>query len=270
MKELSIEDKARRYDEALKVLHKYDGANIMFSQSLKEEMFPELRENEDERIRLKLIEAIKGDMVIGGTKDKQLAIAYLEKQGEHANFRNKIQIGDKVTRNEDGVLVNLSQLERVAKKNKKQGEQKLYVNDNAKEMFIKALERVEEQNNKGYKLTDCDKNSWWEDFKNYTSCTIEQKPAWSEDDENMLNLIIARLYSNPNVELEEYGKLYGWLNSRLSQKLSNIERNGKNWKPTEEQMEALAEALSLANNCDEESAFDLRTLYKQLKKLREE
>ena len=58
----------------------------------------------------------------------------------------------------------------------KQGEQKLYVNDNAKEMFIKALERVEEQNAKGYKLTDCDKNSWWEDFKNYTSCTIEQKP----------------------------------------------------------------------------------------------
>lgn len=35
----------------------------------------------------------------------------------------------------------------------KQGEQKLlYVNDNAKEMLIKALERVEEQNNKGYKL----------------------------------------------------------------------------------------------------------------------
>ena len=48
-------------------------------------------------------------------------------------------------------------------------------------MFIKALERVEEQNAKGYKLTDCDKNSWWEDFKNYTSCTIEQKPTgWSE------------------------------------------------------------------------------------------
>ena len=42
-------------------------------------------------------------------------IAWLEKQGKHANFRNKIQIGDKVTRNEDGVLVNLSQLKRIAK-----------------------------------------------------------------------------------------------------------------------------------------------------------
>ena len=46
------------------------------------------------------------------------------KQGEHANFLNKIQIGDKVTRNEDGVLVNLSQLNRVAKKDEKQGGQK--------------------------------------------------------------------------------------------------------------------------------------------------
>ena len=65
----------------------------------------------------------------------------------------------------------------------KQCEQKLYVNDNAKEMFIKALERVEEQNKKGYKLTDCDKNSWWEDFKAYTSCIIEQKPSsWSKED----------------------------------------------------------------------------------------
>ena len=51
-------------------------------------------------------------------------IAWLEKQGEHAKFRDSIQIGDKVTRNQDGVLVNLSQLKRVAKKDEKQGEQK--------------------------------------------------------------------------------------------------------------------------------------------------
>jgi len=59
MRELSIEEKAKAYDEALKVLHKYDGANIMFSQSLKEEMFPELKESEDERIRKALIELVK-------------------------------------------------------------------------------------------------------------------------------------------------------------------------------------------------------------------
>lgn len=44
----------------------------------------------------------------------------------------------------------------------------------------------------------------------------------------------------------------------------------KQWKPSEDQMKALTEALSLAKNCGEESAFDLRTLHEQLKKLREE
>ena len=51
-------------------------------------------------------------------------LTWLERQGEHANFRNKIQVGDKVTRNEAGVLVNLSQLKRVAKPNEEQDEQK--------------------------------------------------------------------------------------------------------------------------------------------------
>ena len=42
------------------------------------------------------------------------------------------------------------------------------------------------------------------------------------------------------------------------------------WKPSDEQMKALADALSLAKNCGEERAFDLRTLYEQLKKLKGE
>ena len=66
----------------------------------------------------------------------------LKKQVEHANFISKPQAGCKVKRNEDGVLVNLSKLNRVANK---QGEQKLlYVNDNAKEMFIKELEELKD------------------------------------------------------------------------------------------------------------------------------
>lgn len=85
MRELSIEEKAKAYDEALKVLHKYDGANIMFSQSLKEEMFPELAESEDERIRKALIFHYQGDGCIctnGYIIDYKDIRAWLEKQGE--------------------------------------------------------------------------------------------------------------------------------------------------------------------------------------------
>ena len=41
----------------------------------------------------------------------------------------------------------------------------------------------------------------------------------------------------------------------------------KQWKPTEYQMKAVEEALSLAKNCGEEYSFDLRTLLEQLKAL---
>jgi len=128
MSELSVEEKARRFDEALKIAKDNYDAVIQCDKDCTfardgiintfHHMFPELKESDDEWIRKKLIEAVKGDMVIGGTKDKQLAISWLEKQAEHANFRNKIQVGDRVTRNEDGVLVNLSQLDRVAKQGK--------------------------------------------------------------------------------------------------------------------------------------------------------
>ncbi len=143
MKELSIKEKAKRYDEALHKARKWYDANTNEGyRGIFEDIFSELKESEDEMIRKFIKDVLDsyGRSIKCPTKDILLyekSVAWLEKQGE----------------------------------------QKLYVNDNAKEMFIKALERVEEQNNKGYKLTDCDKNSWWEDFKNYTFCTIEQKPA---------------------------------------------------------------------------------------------
>lgn len=52
--------------------------------------------SEDERIRKKLIEAVKGDMVVGGTKDKQLAIAWLEKQGEKPASQAEFNVGDSI------------------------------------------------------------------------------------------------------------------------------------------------------------------------------
>ena len=76
-------------------------------------IFPELKESEDERIRKTLIRFFKDSYhneteMYGVTVGK--ALAWLEKQGEHAKFRESIQIGDEVTRNKDGMLVNLSQL----------------------------------------------------------------------------------------------------------------------------------------------------------------
>ena len=88
MKELTIEQKAKAYDEALKVLHKYDGANIMFSQSLKEEMFPELKESEDDKTRSEIIRFIQMEVEDEIVGNKWLA--WLEKQSETDETKAKI------------------------------------------------------------------------------------------------------------------------------------------------------------------------------------
>ena len=265
MKELSIEEKATRYDEAIKRLEDIKTGKcqktFVFTEGLFDYIFPELKESEDERMIQyfkDLAPFDKADELYEkyGFSHKD-AIAWLEKHGGHAKFINGIQVGDKVTRNEYGVLVNISQLNRVSNK---QGEQKLlYVNDNAKEMFIKALERVEEQNKKGYKLTDCDKNSWWEDFKAYTSCIIEQKPAaWSKEDEKQARQI-ERIVHDDGCTQKLQKQIADWFES-LKERYT--------WKPSEEQMNTL-EYYMHTLICNEHKEV-LVGLYGDLKKLMEE
>lgn len=122
MKELTIKE------EALDVV-KQMVADGQISQDVAEKYFPELKESEGERIRAFLHHTFTKQYLASDKLGKWHGepvtniLAWLEKQGEHANFRNNIQIGDKVTRNEDGVLVNLSQLNRVAKPSEKQCKQ---------------------------------------------------------------------------------------------------------------------------------------------------
>ena len=123
MKELTIRQKAQAYNEALKRAKDALNDETISSNTIAylQDIFPELKESEDEEIVKgikSLLEYYKesGEVVCPypfvSIED---CIAWLEKQGEHANFLSKIQVGDLVTRNEGGVLVNISQLERVAK-----------------------------------------------------------------------------------------------------------------------------------------------------------
>lgn len=80
MTHMTKEEKAKAYDYALEILHKYDGAHIMFTQDLKEEMFPELKESKDKWIIKTLQEYVKNRncMLNGPTQGEVLA--WLEKQ----------------------------------------------------------------------------------------------------------------------------------------------------------------------------------------------
>lgn len=91
----------------------------------------------------------------------------------------------------------------------------------------------------------------------------KQKPAeWSEEDESNFQGIIDELKANkhhaPDSDLPTYDRFLSWFKSL---------KNRYVWKPSDEQMKALDWALSLAKNCGDECAFDLRTLQEQLKKI---
>ncbi len=80
MKELSIEEKAKAYDEAIKRVENIKTGKckttFMFTEGLFEHIFPELKESEDEDI-------LKGLISMCKTLCKTKWIAWLEKQGEN-------------------------------------------------------------------------------------------------------------------------------------------------------------------------------------------
>ena len=98
MKELTIEEKAKAYDEALEKLRSlhdnYDTVSTLID--IKEELeqiFPELAESEDERVRNEIIAFVEQSIHRGGgtpipQEQEDRWIAWLEKQGESYTKRD--------------------------------------------------------------------------------------------------------------------------------------------------------------------------------------
>lgn len=86
MKELSIEQKAKAYDEALKRAKEwYDNPNSSsIGKGYIYAIFPELKESEDEKIRKRISQALHGDVL--DFDEIIQADAWLEKQGEQTNL----------------------------------------------------------------------------------------------------------------------------------------------------------------------------------------
>ena len=81
MEKLSIEDKAKAYDEVVKKLSRFikQGVDPLITRADVQDFFPELCESEDEKIRGYLIRYIDNTMKSSTLKSKLLV--WLEKQG---------------------------------------------------------------------------------------------------------------------------------------------------------------------------------------------
>ena len=93
MEELSIEEKAKAYDEALERARIWKDKSGMPAdkQGILDDIFPELAGSEDEQIRKELTkhlkEGVEGYMPAGDSSDYRRWLAWLEKQGERKSQR---------------------------------------------------------------------------------------------------------------------------------------------------------------------------------------
>ena len=109
MKELSIEEKAKAYEEALEKAKalKECSTNTEVVRYM-DELFPELKESEDERVRKELL-AVINDLILPDDQQSRF-VAWLEKQGKQTseavnepadntnNVESEFKIGDWVVR----------------------------------------------------------------------------------------------------------------------------------------------------------------------------
>ena len=272
---MTIEDKAERYDELLKKLQKAKEDNDVCDERyccVIDDIVPELKDSEDERIRKKLIEAVKGDMVVGGTKDKQLAIAWLEKKGESKPI-GKLQLSEELyehIRNTCDCIDNaystatlsdmidyLSTAQRSAKSAfdmiEKQGEKNPYKEDFGDLLMDVKFGIVPSQKQDEQILANSAK-----------TCKDEQK-SWSEVDNFMYNKI-KNLLTDISLAPEAINSLFDWLKD-----LKDRVQPQTTWKPSEEQIDALHDAaVYVDKSMLPYPKGILMKLYKQLKKLREE
>ena len=216
MKELSIEEKAKRYDE---ILARAEGANLPYYKEdvmskVKEfvdYLIPELKESEDERIRKELLEHCKNQAkpyIQTGNKCPQIQswIAWLEKQRDKDKLIQ--ELGEyKVKYTQEVLSQHLEKqgeqnLDNSAKncKDEQKPKEKTKIYDSMDDLIADALiEEIE-----GSELDDRGKYNrihWIESHR--------QKHAWSEEDIKMFVNIKACL-RNAN---KNYSGELDWLKS---------------------------------------------------------
>lgn len=241
MKELSIEEKAKAYDEAkLRMSAAYNSNRCTIG--FMNEIFPELKESEDEKIRKEIINYFEHHPnIIVKRERKSDYIAWLEKRGESDETKAKMFLINKgYPIDANGTFPTYEEMYNIIKKGlEKQGE------------LIKDDDEI--VSNEDGLIADTIR------YKNEKQG--EKKPAWSEEDVAMLDSAIAFVEHSAFTTIGK-GKnnVIAWLKN-LKDKAQP-----RQWKPSEEQMNALNDVIS-----SRDIKYDvLSELWKDLKKLREE
>ena len=254
MKELTIEEKAKQYNKALSVALETYQTQPMYKDWL-EKMFPELKESDDERIRKAILELVKQSSEILEKKNQEQMIDWLEKQGQVRCTGGK--------KEETGALKKMLDLE----KEMITPEESLGIDSETYNKIVDECIYGDEQKPTDEEIKELLRTEY---EKGRADAIAEQKPAWSEDDENRINRLIAYFEDKESFTAEDDVVYANWLKS-----LKDRVQPQSQWKPTDEQMKILNEVLNFAANHESfhwnDNIFGtLNNLIRQLKKLKGE
>lgn len=242
MKELSIEQKAKLYDEAIKKAKEfknnpfagYDGTDLISA------LFPELKESEDEKIRKALRKRIinydpNNEILIKeeGISQRQF-LAWIEKQGEQSHWKPteeqlqtlhaQLNEGAVTYPDDKRVLTTLYEdLMKITTQEEKKNWQKpadkveprFNVGDKVLWKYDKSVVRnIIDVSDSGTYWIECPgcSSGWWseQELEPYVN-KDEQKSAWSENDKEQLDRAI---YMMGQLGLtKSWDDVYNWLKS---------------------------------------------------------
>lgn len=265
-KDYSMKDYKKKYEESLEKAIKAIKNGKIYT-GLFYDIFPELKESEDERIRkqtLKVLNYYKGEEKSEGRMPNEIeeCISWLEKQGEQnpysgISFKYNGHTWGMCAR--DGGVDILVDSKLKTHIDEKQEKQKVLTKD---EEY--ALARIIEY------LEDNDCPSEWKNLLNDIYSLKYQKPVeWSKEDEQRINDImwcIAAYRENGFNEehTQRADRAENWLKSL---------KPTNHWKPSEEQMESIKFFLNYhcferkGVTCQWKEYDALETLYNDLQKL---
>ena len=251
-KELTIEEKAKAYDKVLDVVNNLQEVNPSDEgiQNWVNENFPELKESENEMIRKVLIELVKcneksGYKLLNNVPTSSI-LAWLEKQGEQKQtvIIPRFRIGDVITSTKNSAL---------KYKIKAVG----VLNELGEYDYV--VEDVTDTDYKGriHKMSISKVDEW--------GVVVEQKPICSEEDENILNAITY------TVKNSGYNNCIGVSNEMMITFIKSLKDRVQpqfTWKPSDEQMDAINDAIDYLGGNTKIVRKHLMSLYEQLKKLK--
>ena len=110
MKELTIEEKAKAYDEALeraRAINNGKDVDVESGTTICEYIFPELKESEDDKIRKEIISTLRNTYWTSNRNRFNELVAWLEKQGNQSspqtNERAQLYLVSDVLTWKDGI-----------------------------------------------------------------------------------------------------------------------------------------------------------------------